>query len=117
MCNWITLVYGRNWHNIVSQLYFSNTRMEKKKQKRANIQLLKTLSDNWTPVSETLWLFCIFVLSLITFGKVISPQCGAIVFAALFVKKSFEARVRRQPGPKTAPSDPIQSAVFFVDCG
>ena len=59
----------------------------------------------------------VFVLSLITFGKVISPQCGAIVFAALFVKKSFEARVRRQPGPKTAPSDPIQSAVFFVDCG
>ena len=116
MCNWITLLYGRNWHDSVSQLYFSNTRMEKKKTKTNKYTAFKD-SNNWTPVSEALWFFCIFVLSLITFDKIIFPQYGDIVFAALFVKKSFEARMRRQPGPKMVPSDPIQSTVFFVDCG
>ena len=26
MYNWVTLLYSRNWHNIVNQLYFNNNK-------------------------------------------------------------------------------------------
>ena len=29
MCNWVTLLYGRNWHNIINKLYFKNSKATK----------------------------------------------------------------------------------------
>ena len=32
---WVTLLYSRNWHNIVNQLYFNkNERKKKRKEKK-----------------------------------------------------------------------------------
>ena len=36
MYDWVSLLYSRNWHNIVTQLYFYNEKKERKEmQKRA----------------------------------------------------------------------------------
>ena len=34
--DWVTLLYSRNWHNIVNQLYFN--KKENKKRKRENVR-------------------------------------------------------------------------------
>ena len=38
MCNWITLLYNRNYHNIVNQLYLNKT-FKKWKKKRKKIDI------------------------------------------------------------------------------
>ena len=38
VCDWVTLLYSRNWHNIVNQLYFNNNN---------NKNTLKKKNGNW----------------------------------------------------------------------
>ena len=34
MYNWVTMLYSRNWHNVVNQLYFNKIKNKNKKQKK-----------------------------------------------------------------------------------
>ena len=53
--NWITLLYGRNYHNFVNQLNFNKPKKKKKERKEKNGTHLTKESDIWTSV----WSLCI----------------------------------------------------------
>ena len=40
MYNWVTLLYSRNWYNIVNQLYFNKNKTKPKKKICAMVTLL-----------------------------------------------------------------------------
>ena len=53
MCNWIILLYSRNEHNIVNQLYFNE-----KKNKKPNFSF--RIIIDWQEVSKVIEILYIF---------------------------------------------------------
>ena len=48
MYNWITLLYSRNWHNIVNQLHFNKNKNKKPNQQTKNNSYTTLLAEMGT---------------------------------------------------------------------